>query len=127
VQLHLAEAKPMIGVQLTRPIEPMAQQIQNHQTTIAFQDAMRRGHGLFGVHRVMQGLAQNSQIHAVLRDRRIFNIAQPVFEIFEIMFSRKFRSELNHLGRIINGDDFPRVPGQQLGERSLARSQIGHG
>ena len=41
------------------------------------------------------------------------------------MFLRQLPPELNHLRRIIDGDDLPRVFGQQLRKRPLACSQIG--
>src|SRR5213593_1403372 len=60
------------------------------------------------VNGVMQCLAQNRKIDAVCRNRWIFNIAKPVLEVVESMFLCELRAELNHLGRIIHGDHFPR-------------------
>src|SRR6266699_7042756 len=75
---------------------------------------------------VMQSLAENCQIDIVFRDRRIFNVAEPILEVLESMFLRQLRAELNHLWRIINGDHFARLLRQQLRECPLACSEVGH-
>ena len=64
----------------------MAQKIENHQPAAAFQNPVRRRDGLLRMNGVMQRLTQNRKIDAVFRDRRIFDVAKPVFEILESVF-----------------------------------------
>ena len=75
---------------------------------------------------VMQRLAQNREVDRAFRDRRIFDVAEAVFEILEAVFLRQLRAELDHLRRVIDRDDFARGFGQQLRKRSFARAEIGH-
>ena len=86
-----------------------------------------RGNGALGMDRVMQRLTENREVDRVLVDRRILDVAEAVFEILETVLLRQLRSELDHLRRVIDRDDFARVFGEQLRERSLARAEIGHG
>ncbi len=75
----------------------------------------------------MQRLAQDREIDRVFLDRRILDVAETVFEILETVLLRQLRAELDHLGRVIDRDDFARGFRQQLRERPLARAEIGHG
>ena len=54
------------------------------------------------------------RLHLAACSQHVFDVTKPVFEILESMLLRQLRSELNHLRRIINGNDFARVFGQHL-------------
>ena len=41
MQLHLAEAEPLVGVQFARTLEPVAEQVQNDQPLALFWNAVR--------------------------------------------------------------------------------------
>src|SRR5581483_3005197 len=75
MQLHFAEAQPVVGIKFARFFEAMTQQIENHKTTAAFQDAARRGHGALRMKGMMQRLAEHRQVDAVAGDGRLFDIA----------------------------------------------------
>ena len=77
-----------------------------------------------GVNGVVQRLAQDCKIDAVFSNRRVFNIAKPVFEIIESVFLRQLRAELDHLRRIIDRNDFAGAARQQLRKSSLTRAKI---
>jgi hypothetical protein len=126
MQLHFAKAEPMVCIQFARPFEPMAQKIENHQAAAAFQNPVRRRDGFLRMNGVMQGLAQNCEIDTVFRNRRIFNVAEPVFEVLEAVLFCELRSEFDHLRRIIDGDDFARVFSEQLRKRPFAGPQVGN-
>src|SRR4029079_6179722 len=63
----------------------------------------------------------------VLDDRGVLNIAKPILKILESVFLRQLRPELDHPGRIINGDNFARSFRQQLRKCPLACSKSGAG
>src|SRR5207244_8732513 len=105
----------------------MGQKIENHQASAAFQNLVRGRDGSLRMNGVMQCLAQNRKIDTVFRDWRIFDIAEPVFEVLEAMLFCEFGSEFDHLWRTINCDNFARVFGYQLRKRSLASAKIRHG
>src|ERR1700716_4115540 len=77
--------------------------------------------------RVMQSLAENGEIDRALRDGRIFDVAKTVFEIRESVPLGELRAELDHLGRVIDGDYFARCLGEELRELSFACPEIGDG
>ena len=70
--------------------------------------------GPLGMNGVVQGLAEDCEIDAVFSDRRIFNITQPVLEVLEAMLLRQLRSELDHLRRIIDGNNLTSSFRQEL-------------
>ena len=114
VQLNFTETKPVVRVKFTRFLESMTQEIENHQTASAFQKPVSSVNGPLGMNGVVQGLAEDCEVDAVLRDRRIFNITQPVLKVFEPMLLCQLRSELDHLRRIIDGNNFTSSFGQKL-------------
>ena len=114
VQLDLAESEPVIRVKLTRLFESMTQKIENHQASAAFQNPVSSADGALGMNGVVQRLAEDCKVDAVFRDGWVLNIAQPVFKILEPVFLRQLRSELDHLRRIIDGNNFARSFRQQL-------------
>ncbi len=66
VQLHFAEAEPVISVKFARLFEAMAEQVEHHDATAFFQNAMGGGDGALGTDRVMQRLAQDREVDRVL-------------------------------------------------------------
>src|ERR1043166_2823250 len=99
MELHFAEAEPMIGVKLARSLEAVAEQIENHKAAAFAEDAMGAGDGALGMDGVVQRLAENGEVDRAFRDRRILDVAETVFEIGEPVFLRELRSGLDHLRR----------------------------
>ena len=99
----------------------MTQQVENHQAgRRASKSRWAACNSALGMNGVMQRLAQNRKIDTVFCDRRIFNVAEPVFEIFKSMFLRQLCEPNSTIfGRIVDGDDFARVFCQQLRQCSL--------
>src|SRR4051812_43662129 len=97
MQLHFAESQPVVSIKFTRLFESMTQQIENHESPAAFQNPVSCANGAVGVNGVMQRLTEDCKLDAVFRDRRVLNIAQTVLEIFEPVFLRQLRPELDHL------------------------------
>src|SRR5439155_20143584 len=124
MQFSLAKTEPAVGIKLARFLEAVTQQIEHNDTAVLFQHATRRGDCPLRLDRVMQRLAQQNKVDTFIRDRRIFQVAQPVLDIFETVFLRKLRTELDHLRRIIDRDNFARALGQQLGKGSFACAKI---
>src|SRR6267154_5383732 len=124
MELHFAEAEPMVGVKLARAFEAVAEQIEDDDAAALAQNAVGAGDRAFGMDGVMQRLAENGQIDYALRDRRIFDVAEAIFQIGEAVLLRELRAELDHLGRVIDRDNFPRGLGEQLGKSSFAGAEI---
>src|SRR5256714_15400909 len=127
MELHFAEAEPVIGVKLAGALKPVAEQIENDDAAAVAQDAMGAGDGALGMDRVVQCLAENGEIDRAFRNRRVFDVAETIFQIGEAMFLRELRTELDHLWRIIDRDDFAGGLGEELRKGSFARAKIGDG
>src|SRR5205085_541422 len=127
MELDFAEAKPVVGVKFAGAFESMAKQIEDHDAAALAQNPMGAGDGALGMDGVMQRLAENGEIDRTFRDRRVFDVAKAVFEISETVAFRELRSELDHLRRVIDRDDFARGLSEQLGKSSFARAKIGDG
>src|SRR5438552_12978989 len=102
----------------------MTQQVEDNDPAVPFQNAVGRLDRSLGLDCVMQRLTQQDKIDTALCNRRIFQITQPILEIFETMFLRQLRTELDHLWRVVDRDNFTRALRQQLGECSFARAKI---
>src|SRR5438067_4148806 len=83
MELHFAKAEPVIRVKLASALETVAEQIQDHDPAALSQDAVSAGDRALGMDRVMQGLAENRKIDRAFSDRRIFDVAQAIFEVRE--------------------------------------------
>jgi hypothetical protein len=127
VELHFAEAEPVIEIKLAGFLKLMAEQIEDDHASIFSQQAMGGSQGPFRSNGVMQRLAENRQIDTFLCDRRILHIAQPVFQILETVFFGQAGSELNHFRGVIDRDHFAGILREQLRESPFPRSQISHG
>src|SRR5947208_445914 len=127
MQLHFAEPQPMICIQFPGTFESMAQKIENRQPAAAFQNPVGSSDRFLGVNGMMQCLTQNRQIDTVFGNRRILNVAKAVLQILDSMFLCQLRAKLDHLWRIIDGDDFACVFGEQLRKCPLARAKVSDG
>src|SRR2546423_7415718 len=127
MELHFAEAEPVIGVKLAGAFETVVEQIEDHDAAAFAQDAMGARDGALGMDRVVQCLAENREIYRAFRNRRVFDVAETIFQIGEAMFFGELRTELDHLRRIIDCDDFAGGLGEELRKGSFARAKIGDG
>ena len=72
----------------------------------------------------MQRLAEQRQIDRSRRDRRVFEIAESIFEILKPVLLRKRRAELDHLFRIIDADHLLRAAREQLRNGPFSSAKI---
>ena len=64
VQLGLAETEPGIGVELAGLLELMGKEVQDGDASASLEETMGGGEGALGVVRMMEGLAEESEIDA---------------------------------------------------------------
>ncbi len=77
------------------------------------------------VFRVVQGLAEDGEIQRLLLDRRILDVAEPVFQIRQAVLDGERLAELDHFRRKIHGDDLFGALGEQLGQGAFAGPEVG--
>ena len=104
----------------------MLEQIENQNLPAGPQNFMRAADGAGRLLRVMQCLAQNHEVNAAGINRRVLQIAQPEFQIFQPVLLRLRRAERDNLFRIVHGDDLLAAPRQQFAQQTFARTKIGH-
>src|SRR5438552_10578530 len=119
VELHFTKPEPMIGIKLASALEPVAEQVQDHDPSALSQDAMSARDRALGMNGVMQRLTQNREVDRPFADRRIFDIAEPILEIREAVLLCQFSAKLDHLRRIIDRDHLARGFGEELREGSF--------
>ena len=86
---------------------------------------MSGGDGDLRARRVVERLAEKSEIDRTGLDRRILDPAEAVFEIRVAVFAGDFGAVFNHLLRIVDRDDLLRPLGEKLGKGALTRAEIG--
>ena len=124
VKLQFAEAEPQVRIEFTRLLEVVAEQVEHDQPPAMPQDSMRRRHRPRRQACVVERLAENREVDALRLDRRRLDVAQPVFEVGETVFTRQRRAELHHLFRVIDCDNVPSRARKQLRERAFAGAKV---
>ena len=125
VQIGFAEAEPAVGVEFARFLELMGEEVEHGEAPAFFQDLLRSVDGPLRIRRMVQGLAEQGEVHAVGLDRRLFDFAEAIFEILEAVFLCQPRAELDHLFRVVDGDDFFGALGQELRQCALSGAEVG--
>ena len=59
-------------------------------------------------------------------DGGVFQIAQPEFQVLDLVFPRFVRAEGHHFLRVVHGDNVFGLPRQQFAQEPFARAQIGY-
>ena len=67
----------------------MTEQIEHDDPAVLFQNAVCGLNRALRLDRVMQCLAQEHEIDTLFCDRRIFQIAEPVLEVFKTVLFRQ--------------------------------------
>ncbi len=104
----------------------MLEQIQHHQATAGFQDIPRSFQRSGRFLRMVQGLAEQGQIHRAGFNGRRFDVAQAVFQIVQPVFARQLLPQLHHAGGVIHGDHLFGAGGDELGNETFPGSQVRH-
>jgi len=126
VQFAFGKPQPVIAVELARALEAMPGEVENHDLAARFQDAGGAGNRPGRVLRVVQGLAEDRQIHAGRRHGRVLEVSEAKFEVLHVVSPGFGRAEGDNLPGVVNRDDFAAAPGQQLAQQALARPQVRH-
>ena len=126
MQVALGEAQPPVAVEFVRLGKVVLQQVEDEDLSPGLEHDERgldRGVRLGGV---VQRLAQDDEVHARRFDGRIFQVAQAELEVLEPVLLRLLRAELDHLLRVVHGDDLGAAAREQLAQEPFAGTEIGH-
>src|SRR5271170_7844482 len=86
MQIAFGKTKPAIAVKFTRLVEIVLEQIENQNLSVRLQNFVRGNNGGGGNLGMVQRLAQNHEVNAVRVNRRVLQIAEPEFQIFQSIF-----------------------------------------
>src|SRR5271170_8039437 len=125
MQIAFGKTKPAIAVKFTRLVEIVLEQIENQNLSVRLQNFVRGNNGGGGNLGMVQRLAQNHEVNAVRVNRRVLQIAEPEFQIFQAVLFRLGRAERDDFFRVVHGDDFFRAARKQFAQQAFARAQIG--
>jgi hypothetical protein len=106
VQIAFGKAEPAVAVKFVGFLEMVLEQIEQQNLAVRLQQFRRARQRRRRIFRVMQGLAQNHEVHAAGVDRRVLQIAEAEFQIFQSVLFRLGRAERDDLFRVVHGDDF---------------------
>ena len=123
-ELNFGKPQPGIGVEIARLIEAVLQQIQNDQRTTRCEDSVSGGDRSFRVLGVVERLGKDREVYRGIVNWRFFNIAKPIFQVVESVFLGEDLAKLDHLGRVVDGDDFFSPRRKELGEGSFAGTHV---
>ena len=73
---------------------------------------------------MVQGLAEDDQVHALRFDRGIFQFAQTKLQVLQAVLLRLGRAESDDLFRVIDGDDFFAATREQFAQEPFTRAEI---
>src|ERR1035441_796463 len=71
LQVAFGETRPTITIKIARPLEVVPGEVEYHDLSTRLEDAMGAADGLCRFLRMMQGLAEDHQIHALRLNRRV--------------------------------------------------------
>ena len=125
MQIALGKTEPAVAVKFAGFVEVVLEQIENQNLSARLQNFVRSSDGVCRNFGVMQGLAQDHQVNAVRLNRRVLQIAEAEFQIFQSILFRLGRAERDDFFRVVHGDDFFRAARKQFAQQAFARAQIG--
>src|SRR5256714_13415404 len=99
MEVQFTKPQPMGGIKLTGALEPVAEQVQDHDPSALSQDAMSARDRALGMNGMMQRLTQNREVDRPFADRRIFDIAESILKVREAVLLCQFSAKLDHLRR----------------------------
>jgi len=126
-QFGFGEAEPGVGVEFAGLVEAVLVEVEDDEGAAGFEDAVCFAEGAGGMFGVVEGLGEEGEIDGGVVDGDFLDVAEAVFEVGEVVFLGEFGAELDHLGGVIEGDDFLCALGEELGEGAFARAEVGDG
>lgn len=104
----------------------MLEEIEDDEAAARFEDSMGFGQGLGRRFGVVESLGEDGEIDGGIVDRRGLDIAEAVFEVWEVVFFGELLAEFDHLFGVVDGDDFFGALGDELGKSALAGAEVGN-
>lgn len=124
LEIGLGESEPPIPVEFPRAFETMLHEIEDHDLTPWFEDAMDALEGPGGRLGVVERLAEDDKVDRIGIDRRILEIAVSELEIGHPILLRLGGTVLDHLLRVVDGDHPSATQRQKLRKQTFAGTEV---
>src|SRR5258708_5613136 len=117
MQRALLETEPNIGVKLASPGKRVLIEIEHEELAAGAEDAGGLVDCVLRMLRVVQRLAQDSEIDGRVRKGDLLNVAELIGKIEQAVFLREVDADLDHARRIVDAPDLSGAVGQELGNK----------
>ncbi len=121
VEVAFGEAQPAVAVEVAGFLKIMFQEIEEQDLAMRFQQFCGADEGGGGVFGVVQGLAEDDEVHGAGFDGRILDVTLAEFEVLEAVLFGLGGAEGDDLFRIVHGDDAFAAAGEEFAQQSFAR------
>ena len=125
MEFVLLEAEPAVGVQLPGLFKAVGAQVEHDQTSARLEDAEGLGKGLAGVLGVVQGLAQQGEVDAPVRQGDFLDITEDVGEVAQLFLLGQGPADLDHARRAVHAVDAFGLAGEEAGEGAVTGPEVG--
>ena len=125
MQSALLEAEPDVGVEFTGFFKGMLGEVEDEDLATGLQDAVSFFDGALGVLGVMEGLAEDGEVHGGVGERDAFDIAEFIGEVGEAVFGGELGADFDHAGGVVDTPDLRGALGEELGDETFAGAEIG--
>ena len=125
MQSALLEAEPDVGVEFAGFFKGMLGEVEDEDLAAGLQDAVSFFDGALGVLGVMEGLAEDREVHRVVGERDTFDVAEFIGEVGEAVFGGELGADFDHTGGVVDAPDLRGALGEELGDEAFAGAEIG--
>ena len=124
-EIDFGEAEPDVGVEFACFFELVFEEVEDEDAAVGAEDAACLGEGAFGVDGVVEGLAEDSEVDGGIVEGDVFDIAEAVFEVFDMVIFREAGAEFDHAFGVIDGENVFCFLGEELAEGAFAGAEVG--
>ena len=125
VEFVLLESEPTVGVQLPGFLEAVGAQVEDDQAAARLEDAEGFGEGLARVLGVVEGLTQQGEVDAPVREGDLLDVAEDVGQVAQMLLLGQGPADLDHARRAVHAVDAFGLAGEEAGEGAVTGSEVG--
>lgn len=100
MQGALLEAEPDVGVELAGFFKGMFGEVEDEDLAAGFKDPVGFFDGALRVLGVVEGLAEDGEVHGGVGERDAFDIAEFIGEVGEAVFGGELGADFDHAGEL---------------------------
>lgn len=122
MQIVFAEPQPPVRIKLAGFFEFMGPQVEDDQPPAWLEDTKGFGQGFAGVFRVVQGLAEKSEVDTLVGEGDFFDVAKYIGQVPQVLLFCEGSPNGDHPCGVIDAVDAGGLPREEPGKRTIAGS-----